>query len=295
MSDPNTALIDSWRLSLHDKRPTTQVLYTDIVARFATFLRDNGRPDDLLEVPRRDIEAWFADMTNRGLSQSTKRSRWIALRSFYKFLTVEEEISVDPTDGVRVAKADPPPVDLLTEDQLHALFAACAGTSFYDRRDLAIIRMMAAAGVRLGEVAGLAVADVDLQNRLVTIRHAKGDRMRMVRIDAATASAVDRYKRARARHKLADRPELWLGFRGPFGRKGIPGILSKRAEAAGIGHVHPHQLRHTWAHMWLARGGTEGDLQKLGGWANADVMRRYGSALAVDRALNAYDRVMGTL
>jgi integrase len=74
-------------------------------------------------------------------------------------------------------------------------------------------------------------------------------------------------------------------------------MLRTRAEQAGVGHVHPHQLRHTWAHSYLQAGGNEGDLQRLGGWENADIMRRYGAARAVDRALAAYDNVnpMGEL
>ena len=66
-------------------------------------------------------------------------------------------------------------------------------------------------------------------------------------------------------------------------------MLSKRCEIAGVDHIHPHQLRHTWADRWLAAGGNEGDLQRLGGWENSDVMRRYGAARAVDRALASYD------
>lgn len=74
-------------------------------------------------------------------------------------------------------------------------------------------------------------------------------------------------------------------------------MLDKRAAIAGIDHVHPHQLRHTWADRWLRAGGNEGDLQRLGGWESAEIMRRYGEARAVDRALAAYDTInpMGQL
>jgi integrase/recombinase XerD len=80
-------------------------------------------------------------------------------------------------------------------------------------------------------------------------------------------------------------------------RKGVPEMLAKRAREAGIGHVHPHQLRHTWADRWLAAGGSEGDLQRLGGWESPEIMRRYGESRAVDRALAAYDTIdlMGSL
>lgn len=295
VEDPNTALIDSWRLSLHDKRPRTVGLYVDCARIFTEWLASTGRSPDLLAVTRRDVEAWFAHQTDVGLSQSTKRSRWIALRSLYRFLHDEEEIDADPMAGVKVAKADPAPVAVLSDDDLAKMFAACSGTDFHSRRDLAILRTLAATGLRLAEVAGLEVADVDLATRLVVVRHAKADRTRVGRIDPTTAAAIDRYKRRRARHRLASSPALWLGDRGVFTRKGIAGMVSARAKQAGLGHVHPHQLRHTWAHRWLAKGGNEGDLQKLGGWSNGEVMRRYGSSLAVDRALANYDNVMRDL
>ena len=74
-------------------------------------------------------------------------------------------------------------------------------------------------------------------------------------------------------------------------------MIKRRADEAGIGHVHPHQLRHTFASRFLENGGTEGEVMKLGGWENAEAMRRYGSAPATDRALASYDTIdsMGKL
>ena len=60
---------------------------------------------------------------------------------------------------------------------------------------------------------------------------------------------------------------------------------------AGLGHIHPHQLRHSWADRWLAAGGTEGDLMRLGGWDSSQTMRRYGAVRATDRALAAYYQI----
>jgi site-specific recombinase XerD len=297
----NDALLASWRLSLHDKQPRTIRLYIDEAARFASWLAANGQPagapGDLLMVDRQDVETWIGTMQAAGLAKSTIRSRWIALRNFYGWLVDEDELDESPLAKVKVPRPDPPPPDVLTAEELRALLKACEGRAFEDRRDAALVRFMVATGLRVSETCALHLSDIDYANRLATVRSGKGDKARLVRFDPSTAAALDRYRRARARHRLASRPELWIGFRGPLTRKGVPAILDKRAAMAGIDHVHAHQLRHTWAHRWLAAGGTEGDLQRLGGWANSDVMRRYGAAQATDRALAAYDtiRPMGEL
>lgn len=297
----NQALLDSWRLSLHDKQPRTIDLYLREARRFAAWLADAQRPEnnpgDLLTVSRQDVQTWIREMQAQGRAKATIRSRWIALRNLYGWLVEEDELDDSPLAKVRVPKTDPPPPDVLSEDQLRALLRACEGRSFEDRRDAALIRFMAATGLRVSEVCDLELGDIDLAMRLATVRSGKGDKARIVRFDPATAKALDRYLRARARHRFARRRDLWVGFRGPLTRKGVPTILDKRTMLAGIGHVHAHQLRHTWAHRWLASGGAEQDMMRLGGWANGEVMRRYRAAQATDRALAAYDSIdpMGAL
>ena len=71
----------------------------------------------------------------------------------------------------------------------------------------------------------------------------------------------------------------------------MPPILDKRAAMAGLGHVHPHMARHTYAHRMKKSGASLEDLGQLGGWSSPEVMRRYGASLAVERSLEAYDRL----
>jgi site-specific recombinase XerD len=294
-SDPaNDALLESWDLSLHDKSPRTRILYNDEARRFAAWLHAHDRPaaavGDLLAVTRTDVEAWLSDLRAAGLSANTVRSRWVVLRNLYGWATDEEELDRNPMEKIIVSKPSLPPMKLLTDDELRALFRACEGRDFVDRRDLALVRTLAATGMRVSEVCAMADDDLDLRNRRILVRHGKGDRARLVRFDPETAQALDRYRRVRARHRLAGLAAFWLGNRGPLTRKGVPGILDKRTELAGIQHVNPHMLRHSWADRAKAAGMTDSDLQQLGGWENAAVMSRYGSARAADRALEAYDR-----
>lgn len=295
----NQELLDSWRLSLvGDRKPKatrTVALYLQEADRFARWLEANNRPaanpGDLLGVSKRDIEAWIVDHRANGTAENTVRNRWVCLRNLYGWAHREGEVDPNPIADIFVSKPNPPAPDTLTDDAIKKLLKVCEGTDFYARRDTALIRLLLATGLRVSECTDLTLADLDLNTRIVRVLHGKGDKARAVRFDPGTAAALDRYKRARARHRHAGMPWLWVGFRGRMTRKGVPAVLDKRAAEAGIGHVHAHQLRHTWADRWLRAGGNEGDLQRLGGWESPDIMRRYGEAQAVDRALAAYDNV----
>lgn len=291
----NAALLESWTLALHRARPRTVVHYLAEVDRFARWLGDHGRPEtspgDLAAVAKADVESWIADLRKQGRAANTIRNRWVALRSFYGWATEEGEVEASPLARVVVDRPDTPAPATLSDAELKALLSACSGTDFDARRDLALIRLLASTGLRASEVVGLALGDVDFPNRIARVE-GKGGHHRIVRFDPATALALDRYKRVRARHRYAARPELWLGFRGPLTRKGIGPILQRRADRAGLErHIWPHLLRHGFADRFLASGGQEGDLMRLGGWSDASVMRRYGAQRAQDRALAAYDSV----
>jgi len=291
----NTELLASWLLSLHAKAPRTRLLYTEEARRFARWLAEHdlptAAPGDLLAVGRRDAETWVGDLQAAGLSPATIRSRWIALRSLYGWCVEEEEVTASPLAKVVVAKADAGPVDTIPAADLARLFAACEGTDFTARRDLAVLRTLAATGARVSEACGIDLDDLNLAERLVRIRHAKGGRDRFARFDPKTAAALDRYRRVRARHRFGTLPSLFIGHRGALTRKGLPAILERRCTIAGLGHLHPHQLRHSFADSYLSAGGQEGDLMQLGGWTSAEVMRRYGRQRATTRALASYDAV----
>ena len=243
-------LVPSWTLHLRAERKTEGTIRT-YLAGIAPYLVWCAGRDPLA---RQTLQAWTTGLLEAGLTPATAKTRMMAVRHFTRWLADEGEISDDPFVRMRPPKVDEPVVPVLSGDQLRALVKACSAPatestglpSLRHRRDEAIVRLLAESGLRAGECIALTVDDVDLLGMVATVRRGKGGKGRTVPFGAATAKAIDRYLRVRRLHKLADRPELWLGDRGRLlAYNGLYWALGQRATAAGIESFHPHMLRHT--------------------------------------------------
>lgn len=281
----DASLLDSWLLHLEAERKSPQTLkaYGAGVRRFLTWCADTGT-DPVLDKPT--VEAFQRALLDAGQEPSTVVSRQLALRRFSTWLTQEGEAEQDLLLGLKSPKIDTKVVQPLTAEEVKALIAACHGKGIAERRDEAIVRLMAESGLRASEAVDLQRADVDLKRRLAVVRRGKGGKGRTVPMSVATATAIDRYLRVRREHRLADADALWLGARGKaFTYHALHATLSKRGKAAGIDRMHPHLLRHTAAHHWLAKGGSEQGLMAVAGWSTPDMLMRYAGAQASERAL----------
>lgn len=280
-----TELGDSFRTHLRaeHRASRTCVIYLQSVRFFSAWLVDRDLPPTMEQLTRTNIAGWLADLGNHN-SASTIKTRWRGLYRFCRWAVEEGELDAHPMTGMRTPTVPAAPVPVLSDDQLGALLKACGkGRKFYARRDEAVVRLLLDAGCRNAELCGITLDELNLQHEMVMVL-GKGSKVRPVYFGSRTARALDRYMRERRRHRHIDSPNLFLGERGALTPDGVREILRMRSEQAGIGHVHPHQLRHTWAHDFLVSGGQERDLKRLAGWSSDAMLSHYGASAADERA-----------
>lgn len=281
----------SWQRSLRAQRKSQKTIETYMhgMSSFLRWCAKNG------EDPRLDhvlIQRWISDLlVNR--EATTARTYQHSVVAFGNWMVAEGEIDTNPLARGKLPRLDAKIVQPLTDQQLQALFNACKGREFIDLRDLAALRLLADTAVRASELLGFNREHLDLDACTGTVICGKGGKGRMVAFSQETAAAVDRYLRACTR-RGQEGPHVFVTV---YGDKmvytALRSALLRRAEAAGVKGFHPHLLRHTAASTWLDRGGSEGGLMAIGGWANRSMMDRYTKHSASTRALNEARALFG--
>lgn len=275
--------------------PMTISTYRLAVEQLGIFLRASGFPLDPTVVEREHLVEWMRylqrtkEAGGQGISAQTALQRYRSVSRLFAFLVSQGDLSESPMAKMTPPRVPEKLVPVVPDDSLKRLFKACGGPGFEARRDKAIISLFLDTGVRIAEMASIGMAELDLVEREVTVM-GKGRRGRVLRFVKETRSDIQRYLLERSRHPRADEDALWVGKRGRLTKGGIYQMVQRRCQDAEIPAIHPHQFRHTFAHLYLKAGGNEGDLMRVTGWKSRQMVDRYGASVAADRAAEAHDR-----
>jgi site-specific recombinase XerD len=263
-------------LRAENASPNTIMSYRDSIKQFVQFLSEQNLPVTAGEIEKKHVELFIEDLLSKR-APATAHNRYRGVRQFFKWALEEGEIKTSPMTGMSPPRLPETLVPVLSEKNLEALLNACSGSSFDDRRDMALISMFISTGARKSEISEL--------------RYGKGDRDRIADLTPRSVRALDRYLRIRSSHRDADLPWLWLGKQGLLSSGGCAKAVQRRAEAAGLGKIHLHQLRHTYAHFWMLDGGGEDSLMRNMGWKTREMLSRYAASAGTERALAANRKV----
>jgi site-specific recombinase XerD len=285
-------LIPSWELALKAAN-TAAGTRTTYLRGVNAYLRWCESRDVPARLEHAQVRAFIADCLETG-QPTTAKNRITALRSLSAWCVAEGELATDEMLLVKFPRIGKRHRPVLSEEDMAAMLATCDAKTFLGKRDAALLSFLADSGGRSNEVLSLVLDDVSVSKGRALVR-GKGDKDRLIPFSPSTAMLLDRYLRARRKHRLAEESAaLWLGDRGKtFGYDSMWYMVKKRAALAGVQGVHPHMFRRTFADRWLSAGGSTDGLMAVAGWEDMSMIKIYAGARANVRGLEEHRRLFG--
>jgi integrase/recombinase XerC len=281
-------------LRRRDVSPHTLAAYENDIS---TFLRHTARirqkQADALTAADADafaIRAFLGELHTQRISAASSARKLSAIRTFVKFLRREDLIEDDPATLVASPKVPETIPAHLTVNEMNRLLEMPDASTPLGRRDRAILELFYASGLRLSELVGLDMEDVNLSGRMVRVL-GKGRKERLVPFNGATADAIRAYftdrasaplaripkPEARPRGRRGARSAMFLNYRGErLSARSVDRLVRRYvAECGAKFGISPHALRHSFATHLLANGADLRAIQELLGHARLSTTQRY--------------------
>jgi integrase/recombinase XerD len=283
----------TWLAVERGRAPSTLSAYRRDLRRYANWL--GGRPLD--EVGEAQVTEFVRCLGAEGRAPATVARATVSVRSLHRYLATEDVLPTDVTVDVEAPRVPAGLPKALTEGEINRLFDAVAGDDPVSRRDRAIFEVLYGTGLRIAELVGLSLADVDLDGALIRA-FGKGRKERIVPIGRMARQALELWFDAGGRPALAprqwarrgDAEAVFLNQRGGrLTRQGAWLVVKARAVEAGLGdRVWPHVLRHSCATHMLDHGADIRAVQELLGHASISTTQLY-TKVSSARLRSVYD------
>jgi len=243
--------------------------YREDLTQALLFLRDKAgvRAKEPRQVSTRHVRAYLAWLHEQKYSKATIARRMAAVRSWFRFLRRQGTVEGNPADGLRGPRQDKHLPHFLSEEALSRLLETPPSGTPLGLRDRAILETLYSAGLRVGELTGLNVEDVDLDSGLAMVR-GKGKRERLAPLGKLALAALKRWLQWReqvAKTKFRATTAVFLNKNGSrLTSRSVGRLLEKYLALAGLDpRTSPHTLRHSFATHLLDRGADIRSVQEL--------------------------------
>ena len=292
-----TSLVEqfiSWLLVEKGYSPHTADGYQRDILEFLQFAGPSLEPAAMTPAT---VQAFVGSLYHRSASASVAR-KLSALRTFFRFLKREQVLAADPLAGVVGPKLGQHIPAFLTVDEVFALLEAPVVSDRYWRRDRAFLEMLYATGIRVSELVGINLEDVDLAGEMVRVR-GKGNKERIVPFGRAAREGLEQYLPERQalclarvqRGKPAEPNAYFLNGQGTrLSVRSVERLIQAYAHRAGIAStVTPHALRHSFATHLLEMGADLRTVQELLGHVSLSTTQKY-THINIDHLSRVYDQ-----
>ena len=274
--------------------PQTLRAYASDLEQFGEFLRDDhvgGVPPGPEGIDTLAVRAFVASLHRAGLKKSSIARKLSAVRSFLEHAARDGRIEANPGRTVPTPKLPKLLPKTMTVDEVFALLDRIDESDHAGARDKAILELLYASGLRVSELVGLDLEDLDVPGGMVRVL-GKGRKVRLVPFGTKAAAALRRWIHDSAALRAARGTEaVFLNLRGDrLTDRSVRRILDRRLREAAIhARVSPHALRHTFATHLLGAGADLRAIQEFLGHASLSTTQRYTS-VGIDALMQVYDR-----
>ena len=251
--------------------------YVFDAASFRRWCGDNAIDHE--QAGRADI-AGFLDYLRERTGQANLVRRFAGLRFYHRWLQHRGVRHDDPTEGIRLKQPSHVAKQPFSRDELTRLLAACRKT-----QERAVLLLLIDTGLRLAEITGIRLADIDFENETMRVR-GKGGKERRIAASPRSLQVL--------RQCMDGRDYPWYSQRshGPMKSDGLSELIRRVGRRSGVQHVHPHRFRTTFACMFLDASSDLLALQLLMGHSKIEVTAQYARWGAERRALDTQRRLL---
>lgn len=281
---------DDYLTNVKRASKNTIASYKRDLIKLNNYLTDSG-VKDLKDVTNTDLNSYILLIEKQGMSTATVSRNIASVKAFFLYLLKQGVMSEDPSENLKAPKIEKKAPVILTIDEINLLLEQPSGSSPKEIRDKAMLELLYATGIRVSELIGLRVKDVNLSMNFLQCRD--GNKERVIPFTSETKAALENYLyNAREIMCKVEQESLFTNCQGaPMTRQGFWKIIKYYSAKAGIKKdITPHTIRHSFAMHLVNNGADLKAVQEMLGHSDISTTQIYVKTNMNTKIKEVYDK-----